>query len=178
MYTSRISFLFVALVMAWLSIAISGCATREYPHPDSVVLQQPRAGESLIYFLRAPHDSGPLTIEVNGKRLAKLPPETYVALSLPPGQYRFLTTSGGLFSNEEVAEPLEVALKENERKYFHVSGNDEKRVALIGVMSAPGAGAVPLLGRESVVRNRMWKECAELDARGLITISRQIEPER
>ena len=176
MCIKRISYIYATLAMISLSVAISGCAVN-YPHPNSVVLQQPRTGESLIYFLRSPHDSGQLAIEANGKHLAKLPPETYVALPLPPGEYRFITRSGGLFSNEEVAEPLEVSFRENERKFFYVSGNDEKRLALISVMRLQGAGAVPLLGRESVVTNRMWKECSELDARGLITISRQVEQE-
>lgn len=176
MFIKRISYLCATLAMICLSVAFSGCAV-DYPHPDSIVLQQPRTGESLIYFLRSPHDSGQLAIEANGKRLVKLPPETYVALSLPPGNYRFITKSGGLFSNGEVTEPLEVSFKENERKFFHISGNDEKRVAVIGVMSLQGPGLVPLLGRESVVSNRVWKECTELDARGLITISRRVEQE-
>lgn len=176
MCIKRISYMCATLAIVCLSVAISGCAV-DYPHPNSVVLQQPRTGESLIYFLRSPHDSEQLAIEANRKRLAKLPPETYVALPLPPGEYRFITRSGGLFSNGEAAEPLEVTLKENERKFFYVSGYDEKRVAIIGVISVQGAGPVPLLGRESVVSNRMWKECTELDARGLITISHRVEQE-
>jgi len=175
-FISRISYICLSLFIACSLVAISGCAV-EYPHPDAIVLQQPKAGESLIYFLRAPHDSGALAIELQGKRLAKLPPETYIALSLPPGNYRFLTASDNLFGNGEEAEPLEVSLKENERKFFRISGADEKRIALIGVMSVQGTGPVPLLGQESVVRNRIWKECTELDARGIITISRQIERE-
>lgn len=174
MHIRRFSHLCIALVMTGLLAAISGCAVN-YQHPDTVVLQQPRAGESLIYFLRAPHDSGQLAIEVNGKKVAKLPPETYVALSFPAGKYRFLTTSGGLFGNEEMAKPLEVSLQGNERKFFHVSGIDETRVTVTGFMNVQGTGALPLIGRESVVRDRAWKECAELDAQGLITISRQVE---
>lgn len=176
MFIRKFSYLCATLSMICVSMVISGCAV-DYPHPDSIVLQQPRTGESLIYFLRSPYDSGQLAIEANGKLLASLPPETYVALSLPPGTYRFITKSGGLFGNGEVAEPLEVSFKENERKFFHVSGNDEKRVVLVGVMGVQGGGLLPLPGRESVVRNRMWKECSELDARGLITISRRVEQE-
>jgi hypothetical protein len=170
---SNICKVIVALCML---AVVSACAVRDKPHPDTIILQQPLAGRSLIYFLRTPHDSGPLVVETNGKHLVKLPPETYAALSLPPGRYRFLTT-GGLFSSGEVAEPLEVTLKEGERVFYHVSGIDEKRIGLTGVINVQGAGAVPLLGRESVVRNRMWKACTELDARGLITIARQVEPE-
>lgn len=120
---SKLSAVFI---MACLPLAICGCAV-EYPHPDTIVLQQPKSGESLIYFLRSPHDSGQLTIELQGKQLAKLPPETYIALSLPPGNYRFSTTSGSVFSTGEVAEPLEVSLTKNERKFFHVSGSGSKR---------------------------------------------------
>jgi len=137
MIISRMLNLSSILISTCLSISITGCAV-EYPHPNTIVLQQPKLGESLIYFLRAPHDSGQLTIEWQGN-------------------------------------PLEVSLGQNERKFFHVSGSDDKRVALIGVMGIPGAGPVPLLGRKSIVRNRVWTECTELDARGLITISHPAE---
>lgn len=165
--------MFLVLV---LLLVISACATRDYPHPNSIVFQKPSNGQALIYFFRAPHDSGSLTIETDGKRVAKLAPETYVALSLPPGRYRFLTR-GGLFDGGETAEALEVSLQANERVFYHVSGIDEKRVAFVGAMNVQGAGVIPLLGQESVVRNRTWKECSELDARGLATISRQVSPE-
>jgi len=176
MSARRIPYICAILAIICLSAPIAGCAV-VYPHPDSIVLQQPRTGESVIYFLRSPHDSGQLAIETNGKRLAKLPPETYVAVSLLPGEYRFITRSGDLFSNEGIAAPLEVSLKENERKFFYVSGNEEKSVALIGVIGIQGAGPVPLLGQKSVVTNREWRECTELDARGLMTISHRIEQE-
>lgn len=174
--TDHLAILRQLFVMLALPLVISACAIREYPNPDSIVLQRPSSGQALIYFFRAPHDSGPLAIEIDGKRVATLRPETYVALSLPPGRYRFLT-KGGLFDGGEAAEPLEVSLKANERVFYHVSGIDEKRVGLVGVMIIQGAGAVPLLGKESVVRNRTWKECSELDARGLATISRLVAPE-
>jgi len=158
------------------TLAVSACA-HHYPDPDRVVLQQPKAGQALIYFLRAPHDSGLLSIEVNGRRLVKLPAATYAVLSLPSGHYRFLTTSGSLFGNGEVVEPLEVSLRENERVFYHVSGIDGKQISLLGIINPRGAGPVPLLGQESIVRNRIWKECTELDARGFITISREVKPD-
>lgn len=176
MGTNRIFHLLAVAVTSCLLIATSGCAV-DYPNPDTVVLQQARSGMSLIYFLRGPHDSGSLLIEANGKRLAKLHPETYIALSLPPGNYRFLTKSGDLLSSDEGAEPLEVSLKENGRKFFYVSGTEKTRPALTGVTSVQGAGPILLFGRQSIVSNKVWKECNELDARGLITISRRVEQE-
>lgn len=176
MGTNRIFHLLAVAVTSCLLIATSGCAV-DYPSPDTVVLQQARSGMSLIYFLRGPHDSGPLLIEANGKRLAKLHPETYTALSLPPGNYRFLTKSGDLFTTGEEAEPLEVTLEESGRKFFYVSGNEKTRPALTGITSVQGSGPIPLLGRQSIVGNKVWKECSELGARGLITISRRVEQE-
>ncbi len=176
MFIKLVSSLCEVVAVICLSVVISSCAV-DYPRPESIILQQPKPGESLVYFLRAPHDSGSLAIEVNGKRVAKLPPGTYVVLSLNPGNYRFVTTSGGLFSNEEIARPLDISLEENERKFFHVSGVGEKRLTLTGLMRIKGGGVVPLLGNESVISNREWKECTELDARGFITISRRIDQE-
>jgi len=65
MIISRMLNLSSILISTCLSISITGCAV-EYPHPNTIVLQQPKLGESLIYFLRAPHDSGQLTIEWQG----------------------------------------------------------------------------------------------------------------
>ena len=76
-----------------------------------------------------------------------------------------------------MAEALEITLNPNERVFYYVSGEDDKGVSLNGVLAIKGAGLVPLLGSESVKRNRVWKECTELDARGFITISRQVKQE-
>jgi hypothetical protein len=173
----------IRLAAALLSVPLflSACgnwAVRDYPHPDSVVLQQATENQALIYFLRAPHDSGSFSLQVNDKRVAELPPESYVALRLSPGSYRFVTKSAGLnFGNSDMAEALEITLNPNERVFYYVSGEDDKGVSLNGVLAIKGAGLVPLLGSESVKRNRVWKECTELDARGVITISRQVQQE-
>ena len=159
----------IILVSFCILPILSACgnwAVRDYPHPDSVVLQQVVPGQALIYFLRAPHDSGALNIHTNGKQVAKMSPATYVALSLPQGNYSFVTTSSSLFNGtKEAVAPLEIKLKPNERVFNHVSGIAENQASLIGIVRAQGSAAIPLLGRESVVTDRVWNECSELDAR-------------
>lgn len=173
MLIKKISDTCKSLFVCSLLTAISGCAVN-YPHPDTVVLEQPKPGESLIYFLRAPHDNEALVIESSEKRTVRLPPESYVALSLPPGNYQFTTRHGGFFSTAEGAEKIEVSLAKNSRRFFHISGIEENRPSYIGFI---GTGFTPLYARKPVVINRVWKECSELDARGLITISRRVHIE-
>lgn len=157
---------------------LSGCAPN-YPHPDTVVLKEPVPGKALVYFLRAPFDRGTFNVLGNGQLLVTLPIATYAALSLAPGEYRFVTTSSGLFGgNSQLIEPMEITLKPDQRVFYHVSGRGETSIGLAGTVTLQGGGVLPLLKREDVLRDRVWKECSELDARGLITISQEVEPEK
>ncbi|MBI2308391.1 MAG: hypothetical protein HYU78_13895 [Rhodocyclales bacterium] len=175
MTTSR--FFSRPIVILSLALITSGCA-QQYVHPNSIVLQTPPPEKALVYFLRIPHDGITLSISSDGKRIAKLPPETYVGIPLPPGTYRFVTSSWGLLGGEqELMPPLEATLKPNDRLFFHVSGRGDSGIALGGIMSVKGAGAIPLFQKKEYLTNHEWKACSELDARGLMTITRQILPE-
>ena len=156
----------------------SGAPRGPYDHPDSVVLESPLPGQALLYLLRVPYDSAGLDVMSNGKRLARLPAASYVALTLSPGKHQIISvSSSSLSSQESVAEPLDIELKADQRAFYYVGGSSGTSVGSAGVRSGRAAGAVPLRQPEETLRGRIWRECTEVDARGLITISRQVLPE-
>jgi hypothetical protein len=166
-----------------LIVLLGGCAGSPKPYvaPVDQPLQEPVPGKALIYLLRAPYDDQQLEITLSGRKVAVLPGSSYTAVSMPPGIHVLRTQSSGLFSSGvEAAQPFELDLKANERRFFNVSGVTARTAGLAGVIPlSRGAGAPLLLPQTGTVANtRTWKEVTELDAQGLMSISRLVLPEK
>jgi hypothetical protein len=169
----------VKLLMVAIFMSLTGCTSPSI-HPDLVVLQDPLPGQGLVYLLRTPYDALELKVQANGKTVAVLPPESYTAVSLAPGKYELSTTSSAVFSSDaSVTTPLTIALRPDQRIFYAIAGTTERSIGLAGFLPIPG-GVIPLLVQQnSTAKNsRTWKEYNELDARGLITISKLALPER
>lgn len=161
--------------------ALTGCATRGSISPDAVVLQDPLPGQSLVYLIRAPYDGLVIRVQVNGKPLVTLPPDSYTALSLPAGKYVLTAFNTSVFASDTlVAPPLEVSVLPDQRVFYAIAGVTERSVGFMGFIPTGSGGVMPLLSHKdsTAAGSRSWKEYTELDARGLITISRLALPER
>ncbi len=161
--------------------ALTGCATRASISPDAVVLQDPLPGQGLVYLLRAPYDDKVIRVEGNGVTLVVLPPGRHTALSLQPGKYVLTTFASSLFSPDvQVAPPLELSLLPDQRLFYAISGTTEQAIAFTGITRAGPSLFLPTFSYEysTASNTRSWKEVAELDARGLMTMSRVVLPER
>ena len=176
MYFRRCSFLIACALLV-------GCATsfKPYVPPVDKPLQDPLPDQALIYLLRAPYDDQQLDVSLSGKKIAVLPGSSYTAVSALPGNYVLQTNSSGLFAfGTEAAQPLELVLKANERRFFNVSGITERTVGIGGAILIRGVAGFPLLFPQTgtAASTRTWKEVTELDAQGLMSISRLVVPER
>lgn len=167
--STRRIWVFVAASIVWACTSINEA---RYASPQSVQLRSPEPGKALVYFLRTPRESDELAITANGKSLVKLGPNSFAALSFEPGHHRVLTTRTripGLFARAVALQPLEINVASGETRFFHVSGatEDVTRFSIIGTAS--------VAEREvRAIEQSFWRECSEIDARGLITISSEI----
>jgi hypothetical protein len=164
-------------------LALGACATPSKPYtpPVDKPLQDPLPGQAVIYLLRAPYDRERLELSIDGKKVALLSESTYTAVSLSPGRHVMLTKFPSLFAEgTDAAPPIELYLKADQRRFFNVSGITSKLTALAGVLPIPSGGGVPLLIQRAgtVDGTRSWKEVTELDAQGLMSISKLVLPER
>lgn len=160
--------------------ALTGCANRASISPDAVVLQDPLPGQSLVYLMRAPYDGLVIRIQSGGKNLVTLPPGSYTALPLMAGRYVLSAVSSSfLSSGATVAPPLEITVNADQRVFYAISGVSERSFGLAGLVPLAGGGVVPIFSNDSatVAGSRSWKEYSELDARGLMTISKVVLPE-
>ncbi|MES2511234.1 MAG: hypothetical protein V4625_14990 [Pseudomonadota bacterium] len=160
---------------------VGGCASTPSVHPDAVVLQDALPGQALVYLLRAPHDGMQIRVQSGDKTLITLPAESYTALSVPAGRHVFTTFSTSPFvSNTPVAPPLDVTLVPDQRVFYAISGVTERSIGFGGLMPIAGGGVMPIFIPQSATASgsRVWKEFSELDARGLITVSRVALPDR
>lgn len=170
--------------IGWLvCAALMGCATppKPYEAPQDTPLQDPLPGRAVVYLLRAPYDDLRLEVILSGIRVAVLPPEAYTAIDAAPGIHeirtRFASRSG---AGEEIAPPFQLQLQANERRFLNVSGVTAKTVGVSGFLSLPKGVPVPMpvpmTGTASGTHS--WKEVTELDAQGLMSISRFVWPAR
>jgi hypothetical protein len=163
---------------------IVGCAAMDAKTaqrlPNEIVLMDAPKDAALIYLLRAPHDPKEIVILVDGVPATRLRAATYTALELPAGKYRL--GSRELEAKQENGTPFELVVMEGERRFFYMSTPLPNPVHL----SAAGAvfrGAVGVAITAATAAfaagnqqpnnfgQRVWKECNELDARGLASIS-------
>jgi hypothetical protein len=157
-----------ALLLA-LSLFAAACATepRPYVAPVDKPLQDPLPGQAIVYLLRAPHDSLRVQVSSAEQRLAVLAQSTYTAVSLQPGRHLLRTHAWLLAAGAEVAPPLELDVQPNTRRFFNLSGATVRFVY-----------GVPLPQVDTAPGSRSWKEVSELDAQGLMSITRVTLPDQ
>lgn len=174
----------IKIFRTWVLVAatalLAACETPPAgPLPSSIVLQDPLPGQGVVYLIRAPHDGGTLNVtSAQGRLLARLPPETYTVLSLPPGSHRLASSTSSFGRDQLAAPPLAFELAADQRLFFAVAG---RTVESMNLLLVPMQGGVLPLAQPSSATDpgtRLWKPYNELDARGLLTITRLQLPER
>lgn len=163
--------------------ASGGGATRTTQvSPRDIVWKEPSAELSVIYLLRTPHDNTSIAATTNDIEMAKLPAGTYTALQLPPGTYRLGLIEAA--STKAAANTFEIEAKPGERRFFYLSGVLEtpgKAASVMGALGGAIGGAIIAAARSSrspTEGSHNWTECTDLDARGLASIGRYVEPTR
>lgn len=169
------------LMLLLAVLAVAGCvvAPKPYEPPIDLPLQDPPAGQAIVYLLRAPYDSSTVVVAVNGKVVAVLPSSTYTAVVVPSGRNILATNVRSPFGiGGEGAPAFQFDIQPNERRFFNLSGVTAKTPAVVGVMPVPGIGVLPLVMpmQGTAAGTKTWKEVAELDAQGLMSISSLVLP--
>jgi hypothetical protein len=161
------SFLLCAVLSSSLTL---GCASAPVQTDKEVVLQDPFPGRAMVYLIRAPHDSEPIEVRVGELPAITLPSGTYTLLSIAPGTHSFRTVT------ERGAERrIEIAFHVGERRFFYLSGENASSIGDPAIVAVVGGPLLAALNRTDTVEgSRTWKECTELDARGLISISKLV----
>lgn len=165
--------LFVLLV----AIMIAGCAAdRPFEPPLHIPLQDPPPGQGIVYLLRAPYDNAAVVAAVGEKVVVRLTPSSYTALVLSPGMY--MITTRAISNHAEIAPPISVTVAPDTRRFLNLSGSTSESVSVQGVMPLGGALFPILTPSITTSGGRSWKEVTELDAQGLMSISRVALPEQ
>lgn len=157
------------LYLGWT--LLTGCSSsfKPYAPPSVQVLQDPLPGSAVVYLLRAPYDDIKLEVLVGGEPVAELAESTYTVLSLKPGS-QVLTTNGvhTFGSKSEAAPPFVFSVSQGQRRFFNVSAAMTRTISVFG--------GVPIVGTGVASNSRSWKEVSEMDAQGLMSISRLVLP--
>ena len=172
----RYSACFMRFIFVILGVfALASCSFTSKPYsytpPIDKVLQDPLPGQAIAYFLRAPHDEIDLEVFAADKKVAVLREGTYSAISLAPGTHVITVRETSIFgTGPEVAPAFQIIAKSGERRFFNISGAIRRTLSIYG--------GIPIAGTGIVANSRGWKEVSELDAQGLMSISRLVLPER
>lgn len=168
----------LVLFIAWIC---AGCAApKPYAPPIDAPLQDAPPGKAVLYFLRAPYDSAQVVVSTASERFAVLPSSTYTVVVMEPGTHVISAHEPAVIGEPKKISPdLQLELKANERRFFNLSGTTGRTPALSGLLPLAG-GVIPLLlpSQETAPGSRSWKEVTELDAQGLIFISKLVFPEQ
>ena len=158
--------------------AVSGCASKVYPDPDTMALQDPLPGKAIIYLMRAPFDNARFQVYANQKLVARLPKETYTAVSLEPGSYTLRTTP--FDSDESVAPDAKVELQPDTRYFLLIAGSDRavaKTNVFVVVSPTPIVLFIP--APYSITKGtHTWRPNSEAEARPMLSIATLVLPER
>jgi hypothetical protein len=158
------------------AILVSGCVVPVTGGPpiepiSAASLQQPLPGQAVVYLIGVPHDRAEVTVTVGGVRKTVLPPASYAVLQLPAASYRIASTGNSEKGEAEApAAEAELTVMAGERRFFYTSraSTTSSSLELIPLRG----GFVPLFGQQSrVVGQRVWRECSELDALGMLSIA-------
>ena len=166
------------------ALLVTGCAVSINQRPPieplaASALQDPLAGQAVVYLIRAPHDRAEVSFRLGDAKKVVLPPATYAVVHLPPSIYRITSTA---ISDREGAEPQAAEavlnLVAGQRRFFYTSRASITSSSL-ELIPIGGGGFVPLFGRQSqVAGQRFWRECSELDALGMLSIAVPVAIER
>ena len=161
-----------------LLLLIAACAAPMKPleFAPPIGLQDPFPGQAVAYLIRAPRDAETLQVFVDAKLVATLPPSTYTAVGLSPGAHKLSAHAASADGQPEKSLPLELTVAASERRFFYVSRPTSTSSSIVLV---PGIGVSPVPGRRVTNAGpRAWHEATELDAQGLMSISKVVLPER
>jgi len=149
---------------------LAGCANGPAQSNREIVLQDALPGQAIIYLIRAPHDAQPVQVGVSNLESMVLPPNSYTVVSVRPG-----TQLLGIGSAGQIGQATEIVFHAGERRFFYLSGVNSTPINPTAAMLA--GPLVTVMNRSYTVEGtRSWKECSELDARGLISISNLVLP--
>jgi len=172
----------VMATAAVLLLLTQGCATPvAKPFVPPVVvdlpLQDPPPGMAVVYLLRSPYDSSSVSVHMQGRNLAVLPPSSYTVVVLQPGQHVLETrVSGPQSDTETVAAPFKITVMAEERRFVNLSGR-QSTSSNLSLFFAGGGLPVPVHAQTTTYDTRSWKEVTELDAQGLMSIAKMVLPE-
>lgn len=168
-----------ALPLTGLLQACTTPSNKPYVPPKDTPLLEPPPGQALFYLLRAPYDSDAISVLVNDTPVAELRPSQYTVIALPAGKHVMRTLHAATFGTRaQIAPTIEVLAIAGERRFLNISGVTGRSVAVIGVLPVQGV-ILPLLANTLDTNNgtHSWKEVTELDAQGLMSISKPVLPE-
>lgn len=161
---------------------VVGCATTQpYVAPVDVRLQDPPPGKAVVYLVRAPYDSSHVAVFSGAAKLATLPPDSYTAIALLPGEHVLITkTAATVSADAQVAPPYELRVRADERRFLNLSGLTSRRPVFVGVLPIAGGGVIPLIEQQQATKSGSltWKEVTEIDAQGLMSIAKPALPEK
>lgn len=155
---------------------VAGCESNKFKplhFAQDVVLQDPPPGKAIVYLLRAPHDNATVDVYLGQKKLAVLPPSTYTVVSVDPGIYEIASEPGG---GTEAGPISLLTVQAGERRFIYTSIPNSIGVTVDLFFGGP-VGVIPIvIPRRFAVGARTWSECRELDAQGLISLSKLVLP--
>lgn len=175
-----------ALWRAALAIAVvlslGACASEFKPleFPPPVPLQDPEPGRAVLYLLRVPDDPAAVTVYLDRVPVAVMPRDTHTVVHLSPGRHELVAVATA-DPQRVVGEndfPMAIEMTAGERRFVYTTQPTHSTSSLALV---PGGqqGSLPLpVARKSPAGARAWRECNELDAQGLLSISRPLAPVR
>jgi len=163
-----------ALIALAASLALlTGCAnTASFKKPQEITWIDAPPDKSILYLLRAPHDSTEVVAAINGTAAARLPSGAYTALVLSPGTYRLATMASS-------SHAADIELRTGERRFFYISGvlgTSPKANAVASALGGPIVALAMSTRDRTDPESRRWTECTDLDARGLASIATFVTP--
>ena len=169
-----------ALWRAALAIAavlnLGACASEFKPleFPPPVPLLDPQPGRAVLYLLRVPDDSATVTVYLDRVALAVMPRDTHAVVQLTPGRHELVAVAGSN-TQRAVGEddlPMAIDLAAGERRFVYTT-QPTHSTSSVGLVLGGKQGSVALpVARKSPAGARAWRECNELDAQGLLSISK------
>jgi len=157
-----------------LLAACAGNRPLEFTKP--VALQDALPGHAVFYLVRAPHDGGVVELTLDGQPVARIPSQGYTTIQVREGSHRLTSTVTGSAADGRVDYVLEA--KPGERHFHYlVQPSDVKPQGGLFIATGPLSLLMPGYGGTPVPAGaRVWQEMNELDAQGMLGISRLVMP--
>lgn len=140
------------------ALILSACAA-PYTQPDDIVLLPRDPENAIIYFIRSQSDTTVITLKTEERDLGTMAPNIYMAVRLSPGKHKFFTKPPVLlFTDQDVAPPLELTVQANEISFYYLTGDPKRKQIFF-------FGKTPVVQQQNLLAGREWKEVTEHDAR-------------